>query len=197
MKKFLIIILLIFASCESSYENRLNRGQDFFNKKEYQSSIYEFSQIPESSEYYDEAQVLKRKAEIIKLEGEVNSKKRSDSIQALKSQMPTEETFKTPPPTSLPYSSKYSNSAVKTVKERVERWNSLGYLKIESNYKVYISPELWNSVDITGKQEVASTLLIYTEVFEDRGENSSLDFFDKQTGKEIASWSDWSGFEIK
>ncbi|SDA37107.1 hypothetical protein SAMN03080617_00001 [Algoriphagus alkaliphilus] len=196
MRNSVIIILFIFASCESSYKNRLERGNDFFDKQEYESAIYEFSQIPESSDSYQEAQALKSRAEILKEEKIEFSKLRNDSIQTLRSQTKENIPEQSTKP-SLPYSSKYSSQAVKTSNDRVERWISLGYLKFESNYKVYISPDLWNSVDISGKEEVALTLLIYTEVFEGRGENSSIEFLDKQSGKEIASWSIWSGFEIK
>lgn len=196
MKRLIIILVILFSSCEASNENRLKRGYDFFDKQEYESATYEFSQIPQSSEYYQEAQALLRRAETLNADKKEFSKLRNDSIESLRSHTNEIIPQHSLSP-SLPYSSKYSSQAVKTSSERVERWISLGYLKFESNYKAYISPELWNSVDFSGKQEVASTILIYTEVFEDREENSSLDFFDKQTGKEIASWSIWSGFEIK
>jgi hypothetical protein len=196
MKRLIIILVILLSSCEASNENRLKRGYDFFDKKEYESATYEFSQIPQSSEYYQEAQALIRRAEILNAEKKEFSKLRNDSIESLRSQ--TNEIFpQQSPAPSLPYSSKYSSQSVKTSNERVERWISLGYLKLESNYKAYISPDLWNSVDINGKQEVASTILIYTEVFEGRGENSSMDFYDKQTGKKIASWSIWSGLEME
>lgn len=183
MRKLLVLLLLAFTSCEIGNKTRLEDGYEFFEKGMYANAKLELSQIRESSGHYEEAKLLIEKSQI-----------KLDSIEKAKAEIDSK--WIQPEIRSQSLSSKYSEEVVSAAKSRVERWVSLNYVKIQSDDKIYISPLLWDSVDIDGKKEVAYTLLVYTEVFQNKGAYSSVDFFDKQTGKEIASWSDFSGFEI-
>ncbi len=183
MRYIIIFLFILLVSCESFNQDRMENANNYFENGEYQNAKNELSKIPESSDYYNEAMVLLQVVDSVQATFKREQKKKYDSHSSKK-------TIPSP-------SSKYSESTVSTSKSRVERWLSLGYIKIKSDEEIFISSELWSSVDIDGKREVVSTLLVYTEVFKNRGAFNSVDFFDKQTGKEIASWSDFSDLEIK
>jgi len=63
-------------------------------------------------------------------------------------------------------------------------------------YEVHVAPELWENTDVPGKKEIMSAIMIYMEEIQDHDFNS-IDFKDKNTDREIGSWSTLSGFEIK
>jgi hypothetical protein len=98
--------------------------------------------------------------------------------------------------TELTQEKKYSDFAINTSKERVERWKDLDYLIMDPEmFEVHISPDFWNGLDVKGKEEVASTVLVYMEVHL-QAKFNFLDFKDKMTDKKIAYWSTINGFEI-
>lgn len=92
---------------------------------------------------------------------------------------------------------KYSSNALSLSESRVTRWISNGDLKINLDLdEVHISPNLWNALDVDGKKEVVSSILVYIEGVEGH-DFSYLDFKDKNTDKEIASWSSVYGIKFK
>lgn len=59
MKRLVLFILLAMIGCTDSEENaaaNLKKGNDFYNKKEYEVAEYYFERIPESSPLYKEAE---------------------------------------------------------------------------------------------------------------------------------------------
>lgn len=73
----------------------------------------------------------------------------------------------------------------------------LDYLKINPEmYEVHISPSLWNQVDVDGKKEIMSSIMIYMEGVKEYDFNF-IEFKDKNTDKDIGYWSTTSGFDIK
>lgn len=92
---------------------------------------------------------------------------------------------------------KYSENALSVSTQRVEQWESNDLLSISPDlYEVHISPQLWNNVDVAGKKEIMSTVMIYMEGVKGYDFNF-IDFKDKINDREIGYWSSISGFEIK
>lgn len=59
MKQLLIVGLLVVIGCADTEENaaaNLKKGNDFYEKKEYEVAEYYYERIPESSPLYNEAQ---------------------------------------------------------------------------------------------------------------------------------------------
>lgn len=94
------------------------------------------------------------------------------------------------------YNSKWSIEAQNSAKKRINTWQNLKVLDIDLEFdKAYIDPSFWESVDYKDKNEIMGSIIIYTELQKET-EISSFSFFDKKSGKEIATYSSYSGFEI-
>lgn len=108
----------------------------------------------------------------------------------IKSEKEKPRTFRDP-------NQKYSDGALRLSEQRVVRWVDLNYLKIDPElYEVHISPILWNQVDVDGKKEIMSSVMIYMEGVKNY-EFNFIEFKDKNTDKDIGYWSTIAGFEIE
>lgn len=92
----------------------------------------------------------------------------------------------------------YSTETRTKVENRVGKWQENGYLKLDlENEKAWIDPILWDNVDVDGKKEILATILVYTQIQKRKERMASFDFFNKNTGKQIASYSYFSGFSLE
>ena len=73
---------------------------------------------------------------------------------------------------------------------------SQGFIDIQAeNIRVYIDPNLWNSIDSKLKEDLSLSLAIY--VGNERGKNLYwVDIYDKMSGKKLAKYSKSWGFKI-
>ena len=93
------------------------------------------------------------------------------------------------------YSSEnWSPNAIRISTERVNKWMELGALKIKSDLeKAYITRDVWSAANIDQKVEILQTIIIYQDSKLGK-RHVSYDFFDYNSGKKIASWNKFSGF---
>lgn len=92
---------------------------------------------------------------------------------------------------------KYSQSAMDTSERRVEIWLSERYVKLDPEmHEAHISPVLWNSIDVEGKEEMMATILVYLEGVKGYSGLRFFEFKNLNTDQDIGSWSTVSGFKI-
>jgi len=91
---------------------------------------------------------------------------------------------------------RWTYSAYETSNNRILALISKNYLTVEHRTnKAYVSPSLWYRLDIAGKKELILSAVVYTDYIT-KEPVKFYDFYDKTSGKQIASWSTLSEFDF-
>lgn len=91
---------------------------------------------------------------------------------------------------------KYSLEVINTVNKNYGDILSQGMIKPNfSNKECQIDPVLWGMFDMDGKRTLLQTIQM-KYAFEKLQVPTSFTYFNKNSGRKIASYSDWDGFEF-
>jgi|ERR1051325_7426483 hypothetical protein len=81
------------------------------------------------------------------------------------------------------------------IKKGIEDWIRSGQVEVDRTaWKAYVAPAFWESLDHRQKEDLAFALAVYVD--EGRSSGLSIDLYDKQSGKKIAKWTDFSGMKF-
>jgi hypothetical protein len=86
-----------------------------------------------------------------------------------------------------------SDQQQKIANEVVSAMVKVGFLRVDTDLrKAWIASVAWESTDAIGKESLTFTIAVYCHA-----SNPTLDLYDKQSGRKLASYGPFQGFKVE